>query len=1073
MRSSPARLRRVSMRLFAVCLLVATVTVTRAQQPATDTRDWNQPQDDAFARLYKDWTGDAKYGSPLVDHLPIVKGVPTPKDVLGYYVGAPRTLTYYASILTYYRALAAATPRVKVETVGKSDEGRELVVVWVASEQNIKGLQANRDRLAKLADPRGLSEFEVRQIIAATKPNYHLIGGLHSGESGPSEMLMELVYRIATETSPIVSKIRDNVYVSVTPVADPDGRDRYVDWFYRGLENAGTGAGAAATEAGTRAEPGAASANTRAEGGAAAAAAGARAATGQQASGGRAAAGQEGGGQQTAGQPGGGQRGAGATMAVPYWGKYVFHDNNRDINLSLTISRALTDWFFTAHPPVMHDLHESMSLMYTYSGGPPQNPNLDPLLFAELPWFSNWELSQMTKWGMPGVYTHAFMDGWSPGYYASVAYNHNALMKMYETQSGRDVETPAANAVPAGGRGATPAASATAGGGEPSRGGATGAQARAGATAEAGTGQAGARQAAEGQRQAPAEGQRAGAPPPAEGQRGGTPPDAIRGGPGGSAAMPTGQGGAQEREWYRGLPVPRNAAAQFSRRANTNYMETGVLSSLQLVSQFPTTVVENFYVKTRNAIEDGRTKAPFGFIIPVQRDMTKAAELVRILRMQGIEVGQAPTEFKVGDGTFPAGSYVIKRDQPYGRLAKNLLEKQVYPDTRLATYDDSGWTMGLLMGVDVKEIGDAAVLKVATTPVARTAPRGKVTGSGTAALAVAHLGSNNMIALRYKLRTTPMKVAEKSFTAENIEFPAGSFVIEGAPASVVRAAIEELGLTGAALATVPSVAMHDAPAPRIALYSQWTSTQDLGWYRLAFDNFGIPYDLIFKDQVKKGDLRAKYDVIIMAAQTITRQTALQAPSSKPQPYQKSDKYQFLGMYGETADMSGGFGQEGVDAVAKFLEGGGTLIAAAGAARFPIEFGWTHTVDVEMITGVTAAYRPIVQADILRTDHPVFYGYTGTTLPVKYVGGFTLRAGVADQPRVLARFTGGDSSVLSGAMVGADQLRQKPFAVDIPNASNGKGRVLLFANNPIYRWQNHVEFNMIFNAIVNWNYVPKM
>ena len=124
----------------------------------------------------------------------------------------------------------------KVEAVGRSDEGRDLVVVWVTSEQNMKGLQANRDRLAKIADPRGLSDVEVRELIAATKPNYHVIGGLHSGETGASEMLMELVYRLATETSPIVSKIRDNVYVSVTPVADPDGRDRYVDWFYRGLE---------------------------------------------------------------------------------------------------------------------------------------------------------------------------------------------------------------------------------------------------------------------------------------------------------------------------------------------------------------------------------------------------------------------------------------------------------------------------------------------------------------------------------------------------------------------------------------------------------------------------------------------------------------------------------------------------------------------------------------------------------------------------------------------------------------------------------------------------------------------
>src|SRR5262245_111901 len=101
----------------------------------------------------------------------------------------------------------------------------------------------------------------------------------------------------------------------------------------------------------------------------------------------------------------------------------------------------------------MHDLHESQPLLYTYSGGAPQNPNLDPILFSELPWFSNFEMAQMTKWGMPGVYTHAFMDGWSPGYLGSVAYNHNAMMRMYETQSGRE-SGPGTTA----GRGATDAA---------------------------------------------------------------------------------------------------------------------------------------------------------------------------------------------------------------------------------------------------------------------------------------------------------------------------------------------------------------------------------------------------------------------------------------------------------------------------------------------------------------------------------------------------------------------------------------------------------------------------------------
>ena len=228
------------------CLLFCAISLP-AQQMVTETRDPAQTQDEEFAKLVKEWTTQPYFTSPLVDHLPKVPGVPTPKDVLGYHVGAPAKLTYYADALKFYRALAAATPRVKVETIGQSDEDRELVVVWVSSDENIKDLQRNRDNLAKIADPRGLSDEQVRQLVETTRPHYHLMGGLHSGETGPSEMLMELVYRLATETSPLIKQIREHVIVSVTPQADPDGRDRNVDWFYRNQEQqaaGGRGAGA-------------------------------------------------------------------------------------------------------------------------------------------------------------------------------------------------------------------------------------------------------------------------------------------------------------------------------------------------------------------------------------------------------------------------------------------------------------------------------------------------------------------------------------------------------------------------------------------------------------------------------------------------------------------------------------------------------------------------------------------------------------------------------------------------------------------------------------------------------------
>src|SRR5881628_1855714 len=106
-----------------------------------------QNDDPEFARLVKEWTTRPDFISPLVDHLPKVAGVPSPKDVLGHYVGEPKKLTYYADILKYYRALAAATPRVKVVTIGKSNEGRDLVVAFVGAEESIRNLEQYRTYL--------------------------------------------------------------------------------------------------------------------------------------------------------------------------------------------------------------------------------------------------------------------------------------------------------------------------------------------------------------------------------------------------------------------------------------------------------------------------------------------------------------------------------------------------------------------------------------------------------------------------------------------------------------------------------------------------------------------------------------------------------------------------------------------------------------------------------------------------------------------------------------------------------------------------------------------------------------
>jgi hypothetical protein len=125
------------------------------------------------------------------------------------------------------------------------------------------------------------------------------------------------------------------------------------------------------------------------------------------------------------------------------------------------------------------------------------------------------------------------------------------------------------------------------------------------------------------------------------------------------------------------------------------------------------------------------------------------------------------------------------------------------------------------------------------------------------------------------------------------------------------------------------------------------------------------------------------------------------------------------------------------------------------------------VDKTPVPGLTAQ-RPLVEAEIVRPEHPAMYGFGKTTIPVKYVGGTPFKVGIADEANVVARYVGGDKAVLSGLMTGADSLKNRPFVVDVPDAVKGRGRVIMFANNPIYRWQNHGEFNMVFNSLVNWN-----
>jgi hypothetical protein len=189
-----------------------------------------QQQDTAYARLIREYTSDPRFLPASVATLPDHATIPSPKDHFGTIIGAPGVMHHTAEVNAYYRALAAATPRVRVEKVGTTEEGRDLTNVIIADEATMGRLDHYRAQLARLADPRTLPQSQAQTVLDDAKPVYFLNAGLHSPEMGSPEVVMEVAYRLAASDEPSIRRIRDNVIVVINTDAEPDGRDKQVDW---------------------------------------------------------------------------------------------------------------------------------------------------------------------------------------------------------------------------------------------------------------------------------------------------------------------------------------------------------------------------------------------------------------------------------------------------------------------------------------------------------------------------------------------------------------------------------------------------------------------------------------------------------------------------------------------------------------------------------------------------------------------------------------------------------------------------------------------------------------------------
>src|SRR5262252_10169729 len=234
---------KMTVRSFISIIWLLSVTAIAAFAQTTvqikPGRDPKVAVDEEYTKKIREYTTEDFFNSPLTNYLPASSKVPTPKAALGDVAGAPGILPYSHEVYRYMRMLESSSPRVKVYSIGKTEEGREMIAVAVGSETLMAKLQENGDRLAKLADPRaiGMDDAQAEKLIAASTPIYYITGTIHSPETGAPTALMELAYRLAVDDHEYVKSIRNNLVTLITPVIEVDGRDKMVDIYKWHREN--------------------------------------------------------------------------------------------------------------------------------------------------------------------------------------------------------------------------------------------------------------------------------------------------------------------------------------------------------------------------------------------------------------------------------------------------------------------------------------------------------------------------------------------------------------------------------------------------------------------------------------------------------------------------------------------------------------------------------------------------------------------------------------------------------------------------------------------------------------------
>jgi len=474
-------------------------------------------------------------------------------------------------------------------------------------------------------------------------------------------------------------------------------------------------------------------------------------------------------------------------------------------------------------------------------------------------------------------------------------------------------------------------------------------------------------------------------------------------------------------------------------------------------------LLRQIYEVNRATVEAGAKGDPAAIIIPVekQHDPREAMHLIERLQMAGVEVSRAEADFEADGKKYAAGAFVIPMNQVFARYAKDLLEKQTYPEVRRSPsappeppYDVTAWSLGMQMGVETtfvkKPLPNTAKLsKLGTAPK----PAGEVRGDGNR-FGFDYTGADSAAAIN-RLLKGGVQTDIVLLSANEKPRVSGA----GAPRELLQTFARDFGLViqttpatsgkPGKSATLPDkslpLSILRLRTPRLGLYQPWTANMDEGWTRWVLEQYEFPYTTVHNADIKVGKLREKFDAIVLPDQ---------------QPRDILNGYDFKTVREE---YRGGIGDAGLDALLQFVREGGTLIAMGASCdlvidKFPIP---VRNLKRGLTRDQHFAPGTIVRIQVDNT-HPLglgmpseTYGFYNNSPFFALVEGFS-----SQRASVVARYPNSDV-VASGWLKGEELMAGRAAVVSI---EMNPGRIVLFGLRPQHRAQTHTTFPLLFNAL---------